>query len=452
MCCDASSQYIQDLIRLALASRSCIQIATCYLFAHDPATRYIVLDLLPFCARTNGVKIEILIDSLTIESAVIRSAFYDADTGAGQTRKISTDATGWSFAAMLPPGAPEPVQAKQSFESPLDFVEELDRVVATNPSFNVRWWCARDANMQYRIKNHCKCFIADQQIAIAGGSNLVPTISAAESELDLLLAGPVVDQVSASFDSMWHAMDAAVCVFADVARSATDSLPRADKNTLCVKASERNHLLTEVDESSSWDDDSASVTLVRSFPSSAGEDAIYRMVLGALQMAKKRIIISMGHSNYPRSLAKALAVATGQGVQVQVLANSKYSCDLLINQRDLMLSCRDLLRIAPDVELYMTHFEPRKGRPPFAHAKYVTMDGTWNAIGSWNVWTRGSFYEMEHEAMIESTTIASLLEQKFETDKATTVRIFKAEELESGGDWCPMGCSVCRCFGPFFQA
>jgi phosphatidylserine/phosphatidylglycerophosphate/cardiolipin synthase-like enzyme len=446
------SVYVQNLVKLALGSRRSIQIATCYLFATDPAARYIILDLLPYCARTNGVTIEILVDSLTIESAVVRSAFYDADKKIkidphAASQKSTSDITGWSFVDLLPHGAPEPAQAKRSFESPLHFVEELDLVVAANPSFHVRWWCARDADMQYRIKNHCKCFIADQEVAMVGGSNLAPTVSAAESELDLLLSGPVVEQVSASFDSMWQAMDP-VSVLA--VGSTSEAAPIAESCRVRVGESGRNCLGAQLDESS-WDDVSARVSLVRSFPSSAGEDAIYRMILGALQIAKKRIIISMGHSNHPKSLANILAAATERGVQVQVLANSKYSCDLLVNQRDLMLSCRDLLRIAPNVELYLTHRKPGGPRPPFAHAKYVTMDGTWSAIGSWNVWTRGSFYEMEHEAMIESTVIASLLEAKFQVDRATTVRVFKAEELEPGGDWCSSGCSVCRGFGPFFR-
>lgn len=440
------------MVKLALASRRSIQIATCYLFATDPAALYIILDLLPYCARTNGVTIEILVDSLTIESAVVRSAFFDADMGVNPARKIpglasTSNITAWSFADKLPYGAPEPAQAHRSFDSPLHFVEELDRVVAANPTIHVRWWCARDKDMQYRIKNHCKCFIADQEAAMVGGSNLAPTVSAAESELDLLLWGPVVEQVSASFDSMWRAMDNVDTLASE---STDDAGPITQSRNAGVEESERNCLRTQLDESS-WDDDSARVSLVRSFPSSAGEDAIYRMVLGALQIAKKRIIMSMGHSNYPKSLARVLAAATGRGVQVQVLANSKYSCDLLVNQRDLMLSCRDLLRIAPDVELYLTFRKPGGPRPPFAHAKYVTMDGTWSAIGSWNVWTRGAFYELEHEAMIESTAVASLLEEKFQFDRATTVRVVKPEDLEPGGAWCPAGCSVCRGFGPFFR-
>jgi phosphatidylserine/phosphatidylglycerophosphate/cardiolipin synthase-like enzyme len=159
----------------------------------------------------------------------------------------------------------------------------------------------------------------------------------------------------------------------------------------------------------------------------------------------------MGHSNYPKSLGIALAAATARGVQVQVLSNSKYSCDLLVNQRDMMLSSRDLLRVAPNVEYYTTSWKPGEKRTPFAHAKYVCIDGRWSAVGSWNVWTRGSFYELEHEALIESESVAKILEQKFENDKKTTTRIWTAQELEPGAGWCPTGCSVCRGFGSFFQ-
>jgi len=95
--------------------------------------------------------------------------------------------------------------------------------------------------------------------------------------------------------------------------------------------------------------------------------------------------------------------------------------------------------------------EQQPVRPTFVHAKYVTIDGHWNAVGSWNVWMRGSFYEIEHEALIESEVIAKALEEKFEFDKASTaMRLDTPDQCEPGKGFCPVGCALCRGFGPFF--
>jgi PLD-like domain len=444
------SHYLQTLVKFALASRTKIQIATCYIFHHDPVQRYVFLDLLPYCAKKYGIHVEILLDMTVVESYLFqKSGFYDAVT-ADQTSSSETTRdnkvdkiTNWSFEKYLPEDAPKPVKAKQILGSTSAFLEAINYVASEHEFFQVRWWCARDATAHYRIKNHCKGVVFDDQASIFGGSNLAPTVAAAESELDLLVVGPVAKQVAASIDSLWRAMAPVDQV----------SEPQLETPPAVMSVDDPCSLsrLSELAAEECWDDNAARVALVRSFPSSKGEDIVYRMILGTLQIAKKRIIITMGHSNYPRSLANALAGATDRGVQVQVLANSKFSCDILVNQRDLMLSCRDLLRVAPKVELYLTCWKPGDERPPFVHAKYVTMDGLWSAVGSWNVWTRGSFYELEHEAMIESEAIARALEDKFEVDKASTARVYTADELEPGRGWCSTGCGACRGFGPFYK-
>jgi hypothetical protein len=427
---------MQTLTQLAVQAQHSIQISTCYLFSFDPAVRYVILDLLPYLSKNNNIKINILLDLFTQESAIVRSGFFPAEKH--RNNLLSDEAsnshsiTNYSFKNWLPDTAPPAVRAFTKYNSPLDFLQDLADLSTQNPNVEIRWWAARDCEAKYRVKNHCKCVVFDEQVAIMGGSNLVPTVAAAESECDVVVVGDVVQEgLMQSFTSLWNA--------GAPSHLAIKRSP-PPKNERLV-ASLENH----------FDDNHAKVKIVRSLPSSSGDDAIYRVILGAIGIAQRRIIISMGHSNYPKSLGIALATATDRGVQVQVLSNSKYSCDLLVNQRDMMLSSRDLLRVAPNVEYYTTTWKAGEKRTPFAHAKYVCIDGRWSAVGSWNVWTRGSFYELEHEALIESETIAKILEQKFETDSATTTRIWSAQELEPGAGWCPTGCSVCKGFGPFFQ-
>jgi phosphatidylserine/phosphatidylglycerophosphate/cardiolipin synthase-like enzyme len=90
--------------------------------------------------------------------------------------------------------------------------------------------------------------------------------------------------------------------------------------------------------------------------------------------------------------------------------------------------------------------------PPFLHSKYVVVDEKWSALGSWNMWTRSAFYEMEQELLIHSEIIAQRLTAKFEIEKkATSVLMKDSEECAPGNGFCPIGCKLCQPFGPFFS-
>ena len=188
----------------------------------------------------------------------------------------------------------------------------------------------------------------------------------------------------------------------------------------------------------------------------------------------------MGHSNKPMAMAMALGEAVRRGVRVQILVNSIFSCDLRVNQRDLFRSIQNLLTVAPGVEVYTTALRSHRTKakrsslaqsvneekkedppspadskeeegsdaPPFLHSKYTVVDHKWTAVGSWNVWTRSAFYEIEHELLIESEAVAAKLEEKFEKEKeATSIMLTSPEEAAF---WCPTGCKLCMPFGPFY--
>jgi putative cardiolipin synthase len=65
----------------------------------------------------------------------------------------------------------------------------------------------RGSRLNHRMHN--KAWIADNRVAIVGGRNIGDEYFGASrhsnfSDLDLLLAGPIVTQVSASFDDYWN--------------------------------------------------------------------------------------------------------------------------------------------------------------------------------------------------------------------------------------------------------
>ena len=268
----------------------------------------------------------------------------------------------------------------------------------------------------------------------------------ASTEIDILVAGEVAKQVHQSVDLLFNEVSG---------NNQHYNYAGIVCNILQQPKHDHKSKIDEIISRQNWTDSDCRAAYVRSHPSSNGEDAILQQVLNAVRGANKSVIVSSGHSNIPRVLAKAFAEATSRYVRVQILVNSWYTCDLRGGQRDLFRSLQDLLDIAPNVEVYatapidVTTNAKEPVVPPFLHAKYVVVDGIWSAIGSWNMWTRASYFEIEHEVFIDSPLIANLLSKKFEHEKKCfTVHLCAKENCI---EFCPKGCCLCKGFGPFFK-
>jgi phosphatidylserine/phosphatidylglycerophosphate/cardiolipin synthase-like enzyme len=455
-------EYLQTFTKYCLAAESTVQLSTCYVFCEDPAQRYIFMDLLPHCLDQNSdLQVKVLVDLMTLESAILKSAFSEHQ---GKLRprtnlnlEVGGGITAESFLKVLPAHAPPLDAAASDITSNLDFWQRLLEIARRYEGrYQFQWFCVRDAEEKYRIKNHSKSCVVDRQVAIAGGSNVCPTLASATSELDVLMAGPAAVSVATTMDLFWN--DSPQSDITDkITMTVTAPMEeeKKEEEQLCYPT-----LVSRLVQSEYWTDANCKVGITRSTPSSTGQDAILNVVLDKIASAQSSVLLCMGHANIPGSFAYAVRDATARGVQVQILVNSLYSCDLRTGQRDLFLSIRNLLKIAPKCQVYATapsslrdtddHCEPveNKDRPPFLHAKYVVVDQTWSAVGSWNMWTRGAFYEMEHEAFIDSAAVAEELTVKFTKDcEATAVRLEKAQDYLQ---FCPSGCRVCQGFGPFF--
>lgn len=301
--------YIATLTSLALSAESTVEIATCYLFPHDPAQRYLLLDLLPYVAR-KGVTVRLLCDMMPVESVILKSALKaraklvkDAIGGAAPktAAKSRSGISPTSFLDLLPDSAPPFSQEARDAGSlsPMDFIA---KVLATafavpNEKFSVKWWCARDSQDLYRVKNHAKCAVFDgmatvgkaRGMALMGGSNLCPTLEAGDSDLDLLVAASdAVIRIGETFEFLWESMCDAVAGVTST-EIILDTLER-------VIGDDGENVADDDDEpdkagkfsKQEWLDKTCRVALVRSEPCSAGSDAIFRHVLGAIASAKTR--------------------------------------------------------------------------------------------------------------------------------------------------------------------
>jgi len=245
-------------------------------------------------------------------------------------------------------------------------------------------------------------------------------VTASTNEVDVLVSGPAAEGVADIFGSLWNEMSAD---FNDI--EIEDEAPN-------------NPLLTQFASEIEWSD-VCHVGLLQSSPSSRGEDLVLYNAIAAIQEAKTSILMCFGHCDVPRAVAKALFEATQRGVRVEIIVNSMYSNDLRTDQRDLFLSIENLLANEPKVEVCTTVLIDGD-HPLFLHAKCITIDGHWSLVGSWNMWTRSGFFELEMEAVVESPQISRELEEKFVYEKTTMCsRIDSLQQCCAIG---PSGCSV----------
>ena len=135
---------------------------------------------------------------------------------ASTTASVLQGAPEWAFVDHLPHNAPavskdtmELVNVMELFPKVLELAHSIP-----NGGYEIKWWCARDAQKLYRIKSHVKCVVFDGSrickgrtpgMALLGGSNLCP--KAIDSDLDVLIGGDkIVDKVGETFEWLWNYM------------------------------------------------------------------------------------------------------------------------------------------------------------------------------------------------------------------------------------------------------
>jgi len=298
--------YIATFASLALSAETTVEISTCYLFPHDPAQRYLLLDLLPYVAR-KGVTVRLLCDMMPVESSILKSALKarvklvnDAIGGPAPKKKSRSGIFATSFLDHLPENAPAFSQEARDAGScsPMEFITQVLATAFAVPDekFSIKWWCARDSQDLYRVKNHAKCAVFDGKatigkargMALMGGSNLCPTVEAGDGDLDILVAASdAVNSIGETFEFLWESM----CDAVEGVTSTEIILETLERVTDHVGGNDDGD--DEPDKvgkfpKQEWLDKSCRVALIRSEPCSAGSDAIFRHVLGAIASARTR--------------------------------------------------------------------------------------------------------------------------------------------------------------------
>src|SRR5262245_48407848 len=230
-------------------------------------------------------------------------------------------------------------------------------------------------------RNHRRILVVDGLLGITGGSGISGKWSGNGRQkghwrdTDVLLEGPVVEQLQGAFAENW--LEAT-----GVAIGGPQHFPRR-----------RLEAKGEVD-----------AQVVRSSPA-GGSSAMYTMFLLALASARHSIHITNPYFVPDDKMINTLVGAAKRGVQVVLIIPGAIDHNL-VRQASRSEFGRLLQN---DVRIY-------EYRPALLHAKTMVVDGIWATVGSTNLDHRSFALNEELSVAIYDTTTAQRLEQIFQQD------------------------------------
>jgi len=269
---------------------------------------------------------------------------------------------------------------------------------------------------------HNKLMVADNALAITGGRNIGDEYFTRDPrsnfiDLDVVAAGPVVPQLSASFDAFWNSKYA-YPISSLASGVAAESAPAPGPLIEPDPSSEADWLAHDLDAHRlSLDWVPATVLADRpakiaSASSPEQEMTIANSVTALLKQAQQDVLIISPYFVPGADGLALLAELRGRGVRIRVLTNSLASTDASIVHDGYARYRVALLKLG--VEL--SEVRPRLGQKarfrPFhssnasLHAKAIVIDDQTVFIGSMNMDGRSARFNSELGIVIRSTDIA----------------------------------------------
>jgi cardiolipin synthase len=237
-------------------------------------------------------------------------------------------------------------------------------------------------------RNHRRILVVDGVLGVTGGSGISGKWSGDGRQVghwrdtDVLLEGPVVEQLQGAFAENWLETTG-------VAIGGPEYFPR---RRLDVKGSVAAHV-------------------IRSSPAS-GSTAMYTMFLLALASAQRSIHITNPYFVPDEKLVSTLIAAAHRGVRVVLIVPGAID--------------HNLVRQASRSEfgrLIKNGIEIHEYRPALLHAKTMVVDGIWATVGSTNLDHRSFALSEELNVAIYDVATAQKLERVFAQDLANSRRV-----------------------------
>ena len=293
---------------------------------------------------------------------------------------------------------------------------------------------------------HQKLFVADGQLAIVGGRNLIDDYFGLGEEIcyrdfDLLAMGPVVSQAEAAFDQYWNSQ------WAYPISSLEKPPSQAEKDRTLHSFSER----VAADRANfpyalPHDRDTARAWLVQFYgkgiwgpaelvyddpnsvanPADAPPGRVWKKMNSLAREAQHEIVIENPYL-LPTPEMPTIRALRERGVQLRMLTNSLGTADevptsaLYANVRpemvDLGVELYEVKPYAASRALYIARPATSKARLAL-HGKATVFDGKTVAIGSFNLDPRSMNLDTEMVFVVQSPRLAALVLDAFAPDFA----------------------------------
>jgi putative cardiolipin synthase len=268
---------------------------------------------------------------------------------------------------------------------------------------------------------HNKLFVADNALAITGGRNIGDQYFTRDQhnnfiDLDVVAAGAIVPQLSASFDAFWNSKYAyPIASVASPASAEPASPPPAD----VAPAASADWLEREL-EAGKLDLIWVPATVLADRPakiaseSSPDEEVTIANNLAALMRSATQELIVISPYFVPGDDGVALfAKLMGEGVHIRILTNSLASTDSPLvhngyaHYRVVLLKLGvELSEVRPKLGQKRARFHPFRSSNASLHAKALVIDQKTVFIGSMNMDARSARINSELGLVIRSADIA----------------------------------------------
>ncbi|MBE0597058.1 MAG: phospholipase D family protein [Desulfuromonadales bacterium] len=305
---------------------------------------------------------------------------------------------------------------------------------------------------RFNLRLHNKTIIADGMAGICGGRNVADEYFDYNQEYnfrdrDILVIGPMVEQMQANFDRFWTSELAQMIgellpqrraaltdddirkIYRDLdhcARRLIDSLPLVQR--ALAEGEERLHELLEelVWTSDLWFvSDSPEKNLEKSGLGGGGEmaDALRQ----AIASARRKITIQSPYLILPED-GFGLFAKLEEGVAVQISTNSLASTDNVATFSGYMKMRQRLLAAGIEIrefkpnpaiesELIEQYHDPDRPHPIFVmHAKTLVIDGELLYVGTFNLDPRSANLSTEEGVFVRNRLLARQLEEQIELE------------------------------------
>jgi cardiolipin synthase C len=268
---------------------------------------------------------------------------------------------------------------------------------------------------------HNKLFVADNAIAITGGRNIGDQYFTRDLQnnfidLDVVAAGMIVPQLSASFDAFWNSKYAypIASVASPVEAEAAPS--EREESVVAGEASWLAHELDADDLQLAW----VPATVLADRPAKIASEVapneeitIANSVAALMRSAKQEVIVISPYFVPGDAGVALMRDLVGRGVHIRILTNSLASTDSPIvhdgysRYRVALLKLGiELSEVRPRLGQKRPRFHPFRGSNASLHAKALVIDQKIVFIGSMNMDARSARTNSELGLVMRSTEIA----------------------------------------------